>query len=214
MSPILSLKYLSLITLGILATSGTAAPILLAKTIYHHGTMGSGLQNGNPPISFGYELSFTNDLPPGSLGLTGGGIFVEPDIIGSFEVDNSNSLNFNSVVEKLADNIDDKIFLSLVGRAPNGESAGGGGWEAFESNELGGLLSGRTIQYFILNISVNSLTVNENGYNHSLGFEWEVWGDGELVNNYPVVPEPTTLIGLLLILPLILLVSRKSDKLS
>jgi len=169
------------------ATSPVSADPLATYTppdLFDLGSTGLG-----SVTQFGFDVHFRPDTHvAGSL--HEGTFLIGPGETGTFDFDRSNTVNFDRIAALLTDHVDGFIEFDII--AIGVGAAGNGG---LESQELGGLLQGRSVDVLRLIITENvvrqlpSLPGDELDYVWSPRFVWEVW-EGTPPPPAPPVPEP------------------------
>jgi hypothetical protein len=119
-----------------------------------------------------------------------------PGQTGVFDFNASNAINFGNMVSRFTDEIDEGS-LSMEYNLYDVSSTliGGVGSGGTESQKFGGLLTGRTIDFFRLTVHINSVEnfPAGNGFDSRADFTWQVWGSGTPIPN-PRPPVPVTAI--------------------
>jgi len=136
----------------------------------------------------GFDLGFGLGLGP-CPGLQGCRPIVTPGQTGIFDFSVSNASNFGSTVARLTDANDEMLFMDETFYDPAGTFRLEVANLFRESDILGGLLTGRTIDFFRLIVDRNTVNSGPGGeFTYQADVTWQVWGPR------PVVTEPSSLL--------------------
>jgi hypothetical protein len=194
-------KLTILLMLAPLCDAQVASADFIPLTSYvqpDNSSIGLGLHSA--PLATIFELQIGSGGPcyTGFISLLYCGFGTSEGETGSFVFNQANAPGFDSITSTLTDGTDDYItFFFGLADSLSRNLLGGATTGGLESQVFGGLLTGRSIDYFRLRIDENFVQRDASSrmMSWSPNFTWEVWGTGDpLPPPMSPVPEPSSFV--------------------